>query len=412
MLKMGWALLLLLVLAGCSGSSAAPDTDRHSVMPGVDEYAEAMVKLTTRVWIGPRVPFPKEHSRPRVTQTAISMVAPVAVHASERVDAEKLDAALRELEESYRSLSVLGWPLPVADADLGGGGELDVYLVPSDPRTEAFVDAPVMWSYLDRASTFAVIDESVGPAELPACVASALVKATLLALDPAEAPRWRDETAAWLSEELSGTTKCADDEDKDVGLLLAFLSARHDGASGSFVRDVWELASQRTWEGQGLRASPDMWGALDTALRMSGDSLDDNIEAFAIAKVGEFAWTGRLSQLPKRVVHRRAVDPYESAYLRLEIDAHDHGLVRAWFEGEYGVRWSFVTLQVDGSGTEVGRLSAPRTSGTPRAFLPIELDRGAKEVIFIVTNLSSRLPDADAVDTNERAFQVTLLTEP
>lgn len=410
MLKMGWALGLLLVLAGCSGSSAAPDIERHSVMPGVDEYAEAMVKLTTRVWIGPRVPFPQEHRRPKAGQTIVSRVAPVAVHASHRVSPGKLEAALGDLEATYRSLSALGWPLPIADGDLGGGGELDLYLVPNDPTAEAFTDAGVIWSYLDRASTFAVVDESVPAADLESCVASALVKATLLALDPAEAPVWRDETAAWLSETLTGTAPCTDNE--DAGLLLSFLSARHDGASGSFVRDVWQLASQRTWEGEGLRASPDMWDALDTAVRLAGDSLDDNIESFAIAHRADFSWNGKLSELPKRVVHRRVVDPYESAYLRLEVDTVDHSAVRAWFEGEYGVRWSFVALQIDESGLEVGRLAAPRTKGTPRAFLPIELQPSARQVVFIVTNLSSRLPDADTVDTNERAFQLTLLTPP
>ena len=241
--------------------------------------------------------------------------------------------------------------------------------------------------------------------------------------DPVSAP---EPSRSWISRSPEGA--------EDAGLLLAFLSARHDAEPGSFIRDVWELGSQRTWEGVGLRASPDLWMALDTAVGLTGDSLDENIESFALARYFNgtaagpmpevtaamehttstpVAWSGRLDSLPKRVVHNQPVEPYGSAYLKLDVagSATDRR-VSAWFEGEYGVRWSFVALQIDDAGRELSRLSAPRTTGVPRAYLPIELSPKASELVLVATNLSSRLPDADAVDTNQRAFQVTLSEGP
>ena len=53
---------------------------------------------------------------------------------------------------------------------------------------------------------------------------------------------------------------------------------------------------------------------------------------------------------------------------------NDSPRLRAWLRGEYGVRWSFVVVQLDSRGNEVRRITAPHTGPTPRAYLPIEID--------------------------------------
>ena len=128
------------------------------------------------------------------------------------------------------------------------------------------------WTYLDRASTFAVLSPATPTTILDACVTAAYAEALLMSADPAEARAWRRATTAWLTWELTGQFGCdeavtrqqaepfrswvggAAGDGAGGALWLAYLSARHDAARGHFVRDVWGLASQRTWEGNGLRA--------------------------------------------------------------------------------------------------------------------------------------------------------------
>jgi hypothetical protein len=192
-----------------------------------------------------------------------------------------------------------------------------------------------------------------------------------------------------------------------------------------FVRDAWELSSQRTWQGASLRAEPDLWAAIETSVERSGDRLVDNIEELAVLRW--FVGRGRtesaliasidsdaqvpalrhLKRLPTRASAVTALRPFGSAYLVLEGSAWAAGeSLHAWMRGEYGVRWSFVALQLDEDGTELRRISAPHTGATPNAYVPIELDSRTKQLLFVITNLSSRLPDADEPDVNRRSFEL------
>lgn len=101
------------------------------------------------------------------------------------------------------------------------------------------------------------------------------------------------------------------------------------------------------------------------------------------------------------------LEPFGSAYVVLEGDAIE-GVeeLRCWLRGEYGVRWSFVAVQIGEDGSELERLTAPPTGAVPESFLPVPLDPQIARVLFVVTNLSSRLPDADEPDANERSFEL------
>ena len=431
---------LALALALHAQSAAA-----QGDMLGADEMAEAIVAMTSRVWTGPRTPAPEPAERPaKPAQTIRSARGLVAIHADANVDDGVLQDALRALELARSRLDAKGWPAVVPDGELGGGAELDLYLSGALPPG-AYIDGLIPWTYVDRASVFAVLSPALSPAALDACITAAYAEALLLSADPAEARAWRRATAAWLAWELTGQFGCEDPtltqqaepfrswvsgaagDGAGGALWLAFISSRHGGPSGTFVRDLWSLASQRTWEGERLRADPDLWSALDTAIGMSGDRLIDNVEALAVLRwfVGRSdarnpalvaldsdaraPVTRTMTRLPTKVSATTPLQSFGSGYVVMEAPAWgDATRLRAWLRGEYGVRWSFVAVQLDAKDQELQRITAPHTSVTPRAYLPIDIHEDAARLLFVVTNLADGLPDADEPDTKVRAFELTV----
>ncbi len=218
-----------------------------------------------------------------------------------------------------------------------------------------------------------------------------------------------------------------------LGVALALVSARADGGTGSFVRDMWQLARQRTWEGSELRGAPDLWMAFKKALELAGENLDNFIEEAAVARyfAGEprraaqapFPMLRRLpveasvpllgraewARLPRHLpAADPAIEPFGSAYGLVDVRGAPPGSrLRLWCEGEFGVRWSFVAVRLDASGRELARLTAPATRN-PRSFLVLELAPGTAEVLLVATNLSERLPDADIPDEHMRSLELVI----
>jgi hypothetical protein len=408
-----------------------------------DGLAEAIVSMTSRVWTGPRTPAPDAVPRPEEASLLVqSPRALLTVHADPSVSEQTMQQAVQALEYVRARLEVMGWPAPISDGSLGGGPELDLYLTASLPP-DAYSDGIAPWTYLDRASTFAVVSPATPTASLSACVTASYAEALLLSMDPAEARGWRRATAAWLTWELTGRFGCEEaitlqqaepfrswvrggaGDGAGGALLLAYLSARHDTGRSQFIRDVWTLASQRTWEGRGLRADPDLWSAIETAVGRSGDRLLDDIEDLAVQR-----WfVGRadpillsaidsdarvpisltMRRFPTRMVATRPLESFGSAYAFMDAAVwNGRTRLRAWLRGEYGVRWSFVVVQLDARGNEIRRLAAPHTGPTPNAYLPVELGEETRHLLIVVTNLSNAVPDADEPDVNERAFELTV----
>lgn len=408
-----------------------------------DGLAEAIVSMTSKVWTGPRTPAPAPVRRPdTASQRMCSPYALLCVHADSGVSQRSMRLALSALERSRSRLDAMGWPWPISDGDLGGGPDLDLYLSRA-LAPDAYSDGMPTWAYFDRASTFAVVRPAAPDGRLEACATAAYADALLMSMDPAEARTWRRATAAWLTWELTGQFGCnatpqrqqaepyrswvagAADDGTGGAILLSYLSARHDAVPGEFVRDVWGLASQRTWEGMGLRADPDLWSAIQTAVDRSGDRLVDNIEELAVLRwfVGRSDRTDaaialldpdamvpisrELKRLPTRVVASQPLATFGSAYVTMEASTWgEERRLRAWLRGEYGVHWSFVTLQLDALGHEIRRIAAPHSGTTPHAYLPIELDDATQTLLFVVTNLANGLPDADEPEVYERAFEL------
>ncbi len=359
---------------------------------------------------------------------------------------------MEALEDAYTSLEELGWGRPIPDGGLGDPSAFDLYLDPAARfGAEARSDGRAHWSYLDAVSAHAVVDPFVPAAELGSCVTTAYAEAILLGLDPAEARTWRRATASWLSLEVTGRFGCGDGvatqqaepwrspiaSAAELGaggaLFLSYLSDRHGRRSGRFIRDLWNLARQRTWEGVDLRASPDLWEALDARVQHSEDSLDELVQDYAVARwfagdpsrepgspvpaltvvpasaalrstVDRIAW----SELPEHSpIASPPLQPFGNGYVSIDVrQAPTNATLRLWLRGEYGVRWSLVALRLDENYRELGRMTAAPRERTPRSYLPVSIFDGTATVVVVVTNLSSRRPDADTHDPNVRSFRL------
>jgi hypothetical protein len=446
--------MLMIRFMAAWGLLAMAATARADDPLGVREYAAAIVELTTPRWEGQVVPWPDPTPRPAAGAHVLrSDRWPMSVHLGSEVPVAYGEAALAALEAARDHLAHAGWPEPYPDGGLGGTGDFDLYLEPLEAGlVEAFADAPVPWSQYDAVTTFAVLDPATPEYALAPCVAAAYAQAALYGQDPAEARAWRQASGAYASWLVTGEVGCTDAaaeqqrhphlawvREDDVpasgsgaGLLLAMLSERYDDGDRVLVRDLWQLARQRSTGTPHLRGTPDVWQALDLLLDGAGLGTE---QVLADAGVDRFfsgeraghaplavlralgpgatvpvAWRTRWPKLPARSAPADPpLEPTGSAYALVDVaDAADEAILRVWLRGEYGVRWSLVAVRLSAEGRELSRMTAPERTQIPHSYLPVQLTADTAQVLVVVTNLSSRLPDADLPDENVRSFQLTV----
>lgn len=436
---------------GLGLGTSAPS--RAQALPGIDDYARAIAALTARRWEGQRVPFPAEDSRPSLPLAARDPFAPLAVHAPAGTDGATIATALRGARRMLDALADRGYPRPRGDGDLGGGPELDLYLDPSpEPATRDAVyrtisDGPAI-GFLDGILAHVVLDGSLAGARLEACAGEAVADALLAQLDPAESPSTRRSLAAALAYAQTGLVDgCTDDalvaqRTPALGLLspesprasaalfFAFLARRGDRGDGSYLRETFTMARQRTWEGDELRGSPDVFEAIATSARLVDTSLDRYLLDFAALRLGlatpardrdawiagmprlpsdgqvPIAFEARFSALPIRTApHAPAIEPTGSAYARIDVDAETTDHLRVFLRGESFTRWSLVAIALDSTGREKTRVEAPIRDREPDAYTTVELP-GVRTVYLIVTNLGPERADPDRPTTGARTFHL------
>ncbi len=417
-------------------------------IPGLDEWAAVIAAGQGRTWAGQRVDEPPPSPRPRGGPAERSVLRPLDVHAEQGVPERAPRVALDALETAYDSLRRLGWDPPAPDGGRGGTAGFDLYLVHDPERADdARADGRVAWSFLDSDTAFGVVDGDLPDDLLGVCATSAYAQAVLLGQDPSEAPSARHATATYLTWLVTGAWGCDEDalrvqqtepfrdwiaggaRDGDGGaLFLAHVASRHDGGAGTFVHDIWQVARQRTWEGVGLRGSPDVWEALEAIVGLTDDTIEEIVESLAVQRwfAGRAAATGLVGELPRgaRVPIRAAAtweqlprqtppaDPplevHGSGYVRVDVRGAPPGAsLRIWLRGEYGVEWSLIALRFDEHGRDLGRMTAPPRR-TPESYLLLELVPGTAEVILVTTNLGSRIPDADEKHEDGRSYRLIL----
>jgi hypothetical protein len=423
----------------------------------IEQWAERMsTQLATRD-LGPRVEGPPSTPRPSGTTTVLrSLELPLAVQAGPRVTPALARRTLDALEQAHHILRIAGWGAPLPDGGAGGTSEFDLYLADGAAHpADAFSDGSIHWTLWDAHGGFGVVDASVPDDALAPCVTSAYAQALLLGVDPAEARTWRRATAEYLAWMVTGLDGCGDavaaqqqepwrspvsnaaGDGAGGALFIAMMTARHDGGTGTFIRELWQAARQRTPAGPRLRGRPDLWEAFDVVSDLAGDEARRAIEEMAVARfhVGSrerergspmpflsglrsdaqvpILAEVRYSDLPKFLpVSEPALETYGSGYALVDVTgARPTDVLRIWMQAEYGVYWSLVAVVLGPDGRELTRVSAPHRT-LERSYLVIERLAEAEKVLIVVTNLSNRVPDADAPDENVRAFRVIVGKEP
>ncbi|HJL17047.1 MAG TPA: hypothetical protein RMH99_15385 [Sandaracinaceae bacterium LLY-WYZ-13_1] len=469
------AWLAALVLACSAAPVRALAQEGEDEEGGFDSFAEHIANSMAPTWGGPRTPWPERRPRPEAAGVLRAPLAPVAVQVGPGVEPALAERAVDALARAHDWMARHDWPMPVPDGGYGGTAGFDLYLVPSPlppeapgaeptasdeepaPERAAWVsyDAPVHWRALDTVDAFGVIaTDRVDPARIEPCVVSTYVRGALLSHDPAEARAWRLATGDFVAFLLTGRFGCSDEgivsqqrqswrtwighapvSGEGGALFLAMLSARTDGLTGDFIRDLWSGAAQLTWEGDELRASPDMWQVVHTVMEVGQDPLLRLLEEMGVsryfagaeeraaaanlpvlrelpdeASVPVLATTA-FENLPRRFEpHGLELEPLGSAYVLVDTaEAPPGSRLRIWLRGEYGVRWALSAVRLGEDGAERGRTRAPVRTTMPRSYIPLELTDGeTARVLVVVTNLGGRLVDADDPDDQVRSFRLIL----
>lgn len=426
----------ILILAGFGVGLLS--TKGAAQLPGAQEWARGIVGPRIRPYYGDRVAWPDLCAEvPALIPTPSVLSRSIAIHWRTGESADLYFAVSRELDAFASWLEATGWG---AVSQNSARGAFDVIVSDSNDPC-AFENAGSV-SY-DGVHARALVDYRLLVEDLGA-IDEAYARALLLEREPAESKAWRDATAAWLvyawrgsfvedPERGQGITQTASMNWIATGyplrgaLFLAMLSERHDPDGTRFVRDLWDLARQKSEDGGDYYGTPDLWDAVSVAIEDARDPLHQLVEDAAVAlyfsgradapfrvlrglspNVAPVADEVRFSELPE---HRDCpvgeLEPFGSSYTRVNLDMPHPARLRVWLKGEDGVRWSLAAVQLDGNGAEIGRISAPARR-EPSSFIPLELSPSAKSVLLVVTNLSSRLPDADVPDENVRSFQLIL----
>jgi hypothetical protein len=424
------------------GSKAVAEPEL-STADAIDALAQFMVDQGKSK--RPTVPYPVE-LRPTTPLAACSLERPLCVHARAG-DADAV-AQLAVFESAYDWLAAQRFPLPVPDGGLGGTLDIDVYLEPPERfeedgrETSGEVDGVLVASPLDAASSFArVRDDLPEPRRLP-CAIEALAEAGIRAGDPSEPRIATAAVGAFAAYLATGHYGCADaldaaqlateaglsgeprDAITQLALGLVLVARRHDGGDGRFVREVLDLARQKSAPGPGLRSAPTFYQALDRALRNAGESLDGLAIDLAVARYFatrsedralpalrttlsvETVQAPAFSALPAHMpVHEQLLGPFGSAYARITTDQAPPGsTLQIWLRSDLGPRLALVAVRLDAAGREIGRVSAP-SRRVPQSFLPVELGSDTASVLVVVIALPDALLEERGAPPDMRALQ-------
>jgi hypothetical protein len=414
-------------------------------IPGLQEWADSTSQAAAPKWKGPRVEFPPleslqvggrasrdgmQHDRARATNPAplrveISSQSPVAVSWRSDEEASWTSPAMRALEASQAVMRSMGWrpafPRIVYDEakQPRAAHMVDMLLVLDEQRSEpasASTDGPVLWSPLDSASTYAVVNPRLCP-DLLACVLQAYAEAVLLAMDPAEHVHWRRATALYLTSEVTfhpidreyeqseheapHLGLAPNHERPSSGAFLRWVATRWQPGGVQFARELWDFARQRTWEGAGLRASPDVWMCLEQIAKHHQDDLTRVLEEYLASRSlnapqATLAAKYAFDELPKHTpVWDPPLRPLGSRSMVVSTDPlHAPSTLKLWLDGEFGVRWSMTAIKLDAHGREIGRVTMPWQK-KPKGYLAVELQPATHAVRVTVGNLGEGTPDAD-----------------
>lgn len=412
--------LCLLALAALVAHAPAAYAQSKGLIPGVDEWAEAVTRQTSTKWVGQRVPWPEPQPLPVSTGHVDSLEWPLRVHTTRLPTVDEMQRARTVLKEAEGALA-LG-----AQAGLFRlSAPLELYLVDA-PSSGAAAAEESLWSELDSVRTFGLVDARTPPAALGPCTVQALLEALLLTWDPAESPSVRSASAAYFGWLLHGQS-CVDAAPGALfpqqlrvlhtpALLerwLRALSAEREQNRGLFLADMWQFARQTTWEGEQLRGSPDLLEVIAKLFELSKEHLEESAAELALRMALEAGLDGaravRYSALPAHVPVSPPLGTLDASLAWVDLEAPRSGeRLSVWSRGEAGVRWALgaVRLRQDGS---VVAFSKAAVRKLPEAELQLELDAETRFVLIAVVNMGLGKPDPDRDDASfDRAVRLII----
>lgn len=407
--------ILSLLSASFGGAlvvAATSSTRADGLIEGIDSYADAVTGRSTAKWVGQRVAWPVPSARPLSVGRLDSMLAPVSVHATSQAGAARLQAVLMHADYAHALLAASGLFALHGDGGQAGTFQRDLYVVDTNESGAQLDASGPVWD-LDGARAFAILDARVPATLLGPCTAQALIEAELYELDPAEAASVRQGSAAYVTTRLLGESCPLPPQPQEqpdtlhdaqaFAVWLSALDARYARGSGTFVENMWQFARQRTWEGTGLRGSPDLLEAIGKSLELGHERLEETAGNLALRLFQQRAQTGARadvsrvtwSELP---AHRPAVSPLlplGSAYLMVELEQPRPGQrLSVWSRGESPVRWVLSATRLDATGTALGTVNAA-VRKYPESELHVELDATTSAVLIAITSLGNGKIDAD-----------------
>jgi hypothetical protein len=394
------------------------------LIPGIEGWADAVAGYSTAKWVGQRVPFPLPQLPPASTAQLDSLLWPLRVHTTRAASAPELALARRVLEQAEQAAS-----LASASGLFTFTAPIDLYLVDA-PANAAYPSAGSTWSDLDSTSSFALIDLRTPTAQRAVCTSQALIEAALWRWDPAESVTIHRASAAYFAGLMHGTWCEAPSPDRrslsfDQGrllhsapLLTAWLSALgalRDRNRGSFAENMWQFARQRTWEGSGLRGSPDLLEAIAKTSELEYTRLEENAAglaldmALAALEPGSVPIAGaiRFSALPAHLAPSAPLDALDASLRLLDLEAPRPGQrITLWSRGEAGVRWALGAARLRADGSVIAQHSAAVLKH-PDAELSVELSADTRYVLISVVNMGPGVPDPDLDDARfERSVRL------
>lgn len=363
-------------------------------------------------------------SRPLAGTATCSAKRPVCVHASSQ---ETSDSAVRHLEDAWtRWVHVLGLLGPESDGTLGGGPELDWYLL--DDRDPGF--------YLDTAR--ALSDRGVGfcvsgPTQVTLHgAAECIALATSHRMDAAETPALHQAFAEYGGWLLAGPTHASyaaiDFAQANPHLNLLGREREAHGAAGAMWFAYLEQAVAHAAPGVLSSAlfqlshafaqtntlrwnnEPDSFDVLRRAFNEEPQRFSDFLIQFATARAFlgnrddgahapglgwlgangrvHFDWSISYSSLPRNLASPRPLEPMGSSYVWLELDSVPLGARLAFrAQWEEPARFKWLVIAVDHEGREMKRWDVAYLEKgilIEKTLLGFE---GAAGLIFVAMNL-------------------------
>lgn len=450
--RRGVALVTAALALGIAFPSLAQDPGRLVLGPPPDDE----VRPTGRE-VAPLRARPEAAEAPVV---ACSFREPVCVHAPAATPPAASLWTLRHAERAIQVYRALGLPGPLPDGALGGGPGFDLYLVPGTEHPVTTIDLLPQGRGIDRQSAFTVMAPPALPdaCEARAAVAHAIAEAICLRFDAGAEEGAIAMTASYLSSIASGCElvdmAAIDDFQRaperaitagsagvaDGSLLFPWFldDAYGRGTPGNVIAALFSIATQRTPPGSWTwNNEPDLFDALRASMKDRGQSLDDLLLDFAIARafVGSrsdeahlvdvarfgdmgrvrFEWSVPFTSLTpaRRLAPTLPIDPTGSTYVWLDLEGAPAG-AELTFAADWELpslfRWAL--LKIDRSGAEAGRVTVAGVYGDGHVERSVVGLDGLAGVLIVGVNAGSvdrsRPFDPDEVPLAPHSYTVTL----